>query len=311
MTKLWLDTDIGTDCDDSVCLAYLLAQRDCALLGISTVGMASSERAAIVEVICRQFGRDDIPIVAGADRPLFETPYWTGHHLHQASVLERWPASRTYPPNRALPLMREAIEANPGEVVMLTIGPLSNLALLAAAEPELVQQLAGVWSMGGYFTDPADPPQAECNIMLDPVAAGIAFQHQLPDHRLLSLNYTRGKRLDRDQVRTCFGADAFAPVLECCDPAAGDKTKSGSGLHDPLTAAAIFHPQWFQWRRGHIGCHLYDHDLRHGHKLADDKVTGATWFKPDQAGPHQLVTDGDAQVAIDHIIKTVRPVGPR
>lgn len=51
--KVFLDTDIGTDSDDALCLAYLLRQPACELVGVSTVGERSDERARLVDTICR------------------------------------------------------------------------------------------------------------------------------------------------------------------------------------------------------------------------------------------------------------------
>ena len=65
MTKILLDTDIGTDVDDAVALAYLLAQPECELLGITTVTGQAVERAKLCSVLCHAAGRPDIPIYPG------------------------------------------------------------------------------------------------------------------------------------------------------------------------------------------------------------------------------------------------------
>ena len=69
MTKILLDTDIGTDVDDAVCLAYLLSHPDCELLGITTVTGEAEKRASLASVLCQVAGRD-IPIYPGAELPL-------------------------------------------------------------------------------------------------------------------------------------------------------------------------------------------------------------------------------------------------
>ena len=68
-----LDTDIGNDIDDAVCLAYLLAQPRCELLGITTVTAAPDLRAGLASVLCRNAGRD-VPIYPGAADPLVGPP---------------------------------------------------------------------------------------------------------------------------------------------------------------------------------------------------------------------------------------------
>lgn len=78
MIKILLDTDIGGDIDDAVCLAYLLREPQCELLGITTVCGEPEKRAAVADAICRASGKR-IPIVAGLDStlqpiPLYPTP---------------------------------------------------------------------------------------------------------------------------------------------------------------------------------------------------------------------------------------------
>jgi purine nucleosidase len=67
--KLLLDTDIGSDIDDAVCLAYLLRQPACELLGVTTVSGEPVQRAMIVSALCRAAGLD-VPVLPGADDPL-------------------------------------------------------------------------------------------------------------------------------------------------------------------------------------------------------------------------------------------------
>ena len=67
--KVLLDTDIGSDIDDAVCLAYLLAQPECELLGITTVSGEVEKRAQIASALCRTAGRQ-VPIFPGTADPL-------------------------------------------------------------------------------------------------------------------------------------------------------------------------------------------------------------------------------------------------
>ena len=126
--KVILDTDIGSDIDDAVCLAYLLAQPRCDLLGITTVSGQVVERAKLASAQCTVAGRDDIPILPGIAQPLL------GPQLQpeapQASTLDRWSHRTEFPENEAIEWMRRTIRANPGEVTLLAVGPLTNVATL-------------------------------------------------------------------------------------------------------------------------------------------------------------------------------------
>ncbi|MBM4082680.1 MAG: nucleoside hydrolase, partial [Planctomycetes bacterium] len=68
-TKVILDTDIGSDIDDAVCLAYLLAQPECELLGITTVTGEADKRAMMASALCKVAGKS-VPIFPGVEKPL-------------------------------------------------------------------------------------------------------------------------------------------------------------------------------------------------------------------------------------------------
>ncbi|WP_138372720.1 MULTISPECIES: nucleoside hydrolase [Oscillospiraceae] len=78
MEKILLDTDIGGDIDDAICLAYLLKEPQCDLIGITTVCGEPEKRAAVADAVCRTVGKE-IPIVTGLDStmqpaPVYPTP---------------------------------------------------------------------------------------------------------------------------------------------------------------------------------------------------------------------------------------------
>src|SRR5688572_28764132 len=112
-TKVLLDTDIGSDIDDAVCLAYLLAQPDCELLGITTVSGEPIQRAMIASAVCTLAGQQ-IPIYPGAADPLLVPQRQT--RAQQASALGRWPHELEFPRGQAIEFLRQTIRAHPGEV---------------------------------------------------------------------------------------------------------------------------------------------------------------------------------------------------
>src|SRR5512134_404586 len=141
MTKVLLDTDIGTDVDDAVALAYLLCHADCELLGITTVTGEAAKRASLASVLCQAAGKD-IPIYPGVDRPM------QGEQrqpiAQQAAALPRWTHQTNFPMNQAVDFLANTIRAYPGEVILLTIGPLTNAGLLFSTYPDVADLLAGL-----------------------------------------------------------------------------------------------------------------------------------------------------------------------
>ena len=126
MEKILLDTDIGGDIDDAICLAYLLKEPKCELAGITTVCGEPEKRAAVADAICRAAGKR-VPIVAGLDTtmqpiPLYPTP-------DGADALKFWPHD-TYEKADAPAFLYRKIKENPHELILIGIGNMTNIATL-------------------------------------------------------------------------------------------------------------------------------------------------------------------------------------
>src|SRR5512138_3421859 len=104
MTKVLLDTDIGTDVDDAVALGYLLAHPECELLGITTVTGQADKRASLASVVCKAAVRD-IPIYPGADRPMQGEQQQLV--AQQAAALPRWPHETEFPHGQAVDFLAQ------------------------------------------------------------------------------------------------------------------------------------------------------------------------------------------------------------
>lgn len=305
--KIFLDTDIGTDSDDAVCLAYLLARPDCELLGITTLGPDSAIRAEITRAICAKLGQPEIPVAAGCDAPILPNPHWYGHRVNQHIVLDAAPEARPACPAEAVELMRSTIRDHRGEVVLLSVGPLSNVALLALTDPECLTMLKAAYSMIGLFPNDVEHPQTECNTMLDPSAAQAVFSRNLPRHTVFGLNVTRGMKLDDEQVNTIFAGDTLKIIRDCCDAWIEAKQSPGTGLHDPFTAACIFDPAFCTYEQGRIGVKLLDHDPKRGKFFDRDKLSGFTYFEKDSDGPHTVAMTRDADRYSRHLHESMAP----
>ena len=253
-TPLLLDTDIGTNIDDALALAYLLREPRCELLGITTVNGDVARRAAIAEVICRAAGREDVPIHRGAERPLGYGPEPQG--VTQYDAVRDRPHRPDRPAGKAAEFMRQTVRGRPpGEVTLLTVGPLTNVALLFALDPEVPAMLNRVVSMAGVFFPHAR--RVETNCRLDPAAAAAvlawpAGPARPAEHTLIGLDVTDGVRLSADEARERFrGRPPLDAVLGIAErawfPRRGDVP-----FHDPLAAMAVFAPGMCDYARGRV-----------------------------------------------------------
>ena len=285
--KLLLDTDIGSDIDDAVCLAYLLRQPACELLGITTVSGEPTKRATIVSALCQAAGKD-VPILPGADDPLIVPQRQP--EVPQADALTRWshaPAS-SYPQGEAVEFLRQTIRQHPGEITLLAIGPLTNIALLFRADPSIPSLLKELILMGGAFDTAPGVPRREWNILLDPHAAEIVYRARPAVHRSIGLDVTLRVTMPAAEVRQRFQTPELAPVLAFA--AGWFKQRKELQFHDPLAAAAIFDDRVCTFARGTVGI-----------DLADSDDCGRTlWTPGDANSPHEIAVGVDAARFFDH-----------
>jgi len=251
-TKVLLDTDIGSDIDDAVCLAYLLAQPECELLGITTVTAQADKRAMLASALCKVAGKE-VPIFPGAEVPLLVPQ--RQRQAPQATALGRWAHDTRFPQGQAVEFMRQTIRQHPGEVVLLTIGPLTNVALLFGVDGEIPSLLKGVVMMCGRFTDRLPGVgRLEWNAICDPHAAAKVYQTHVCLHRSIGLDVTRQVTLAAEQVRQGFQADLLRPVLDFAE--VWFQGKDVITFHDPLAAATMFDARICTFERGTVAVEL-------------------------------------------------------
>jgi purine nucleosidase len=286
-----LDTDIGSDIDDAVALAYLLRQPRCELLGITTVSGEPDKRASIADAVCRAAGRDDIPIHVGVENPLLRTPHQT-EASHYDALGDRWPHRQFGKDNTAVDFLRETIRSRPGEITLLTVGPLTNIALLFALDLELPKLLRSVVAMGGqFFTRPADG-RAEWNILCDPHAAAMVLA--ACPVTAVGLDVTTKCQMRPDECRTRF-AKAGGPLEPVAAMAESWFTHTPKlTFHDPLAAALIFEPKL---------CKTVVSALTV--ELISPNTLGQTLLRSESGPKHRIANSVDADAFFAHYFEII------
>jgi len=272
--KIILDTDIGSDIDDAVCLAYLLANPDCDLLGITTVTGEPEKRAQMASAMCKIAGREDIPIYPGSPEPLLikqQQPL-----APQAAALKKWPGQDHFPRGEAVDFLRRTIRSHPGEITLLGIGPLTNIALLFKTDPEIPALLKALVLMCGIFSNqaPGHGP-LEWNAKLDPHASAIVYQSAVKLHRSVGLDVTTKLEMHADEVRKRFTSKLLEPVLDFSEVWFRHQDKII--FHDPLAAVTLFDEHVCEFERGRVEVDLNSSSL-----------AGYTAWHADDYGPHEV-----------------------
>jgi inosine-uridine nucleoside N-ribohydrolase len=181
-TPILLDCDPGHD--DAIALLLALASPELELLGVTTVaGNQTLEKTTANALRVLEFvGRGDVPVAAGADRPLarelFIAPYVHGESGLDGPVLA---APQGAPVDQhAVDFLAERILGSARPVTLVPVGPLTNIALLLSRYPEAVDNIGRIVIMGGAIAEGNVTPAAEFNIYVDPEAAWRVFHSGLP-----------------------------------------------------------------------------------------------------------------------------------
>jgi purine nucleosidase len=172
--------DVDTGIDDSLALLYAAATDEAEIVAVTCVGgnvdarQVERNTRAVMELA----GRTDVEVALGRERPLLR-PVETTPETHGPQGLghaELPPPSRPLSDRHAADLFIEEARRRPGEITLVTCGPLTNLAVALLREPALPTLLKGWVLMGGAYRHPGNTaPTTEWNIHCDPEAAKIAF----------------------------------------------------------------------------------------------------------------------------------------
>lgn len=276
--KVIFDTDIGSDIDDAVALAFLLAQPRCDLLGITTVSGKPIERAKLVSAICKTAGKD-IPIIPGNEARLNGPTRQP--NVPQASVLPNWQHETEFGNQNAVEFLAETIRQNPHEVVLLAVGPMTNVARLFQEHPDTAQLLKSLHMMIGRFSDTPGLPMSEWNAHCDPAAANVVYSTAAQNHTSIGLDVTHQVVMDSAQVKEHFAHPLLKPVYEMSEVWFSERDELK--FHDPLAAVTIFNESICEYENGTAIV-----------KRTSDRDDGETVWIPDANGPHRVGKTVDA-----------------
>jgi inosine-uridine nucleoside N-ribohydrolase len=230
-------TDIILDCDpghdDAIALMLALASPEVRLLGVTTVsGNQTLDKTTVNAIrVLDHLGRSDVPVVAGAARPLVRERH-VAAEVHGETGLDGPdlpPPARAPEPTHAIDWIAHTLEASTTPVTLVPVGPLTNIALFLARYPELRTKLERVVLMGGAVGEGIVTPAAEFNIWADPEAAHVVFTSGL-DLTMVGLDVTHKALVT--PVHIGYLADAG---------------KAGKLVADLFNFYSLFHGREYGW----------------------------------------------------------------
>ncbi len=267
--RVIFDTDPGVD--DAMALCFAMAHPRIDLVGITTVyGNVTAPQATTNALYLTQLARRNIAVAQGADAPCLKHGEAPPHYIHGADGLGNLP-SRFAPSSAkadtrsAAQFIVETARAQPGQITLVPVGPLTNIAAALALEPQLPLLIKSIVLMGGAVKVGGNvSPVAEANIWNDPHAADAVFTAGF-DLTMVGLDVTyqvvvpvslfekiaaqhkhplTDALLHAVRFYAAFYATRYPDL----------KANPGCFGHDVLAFIALLHPELFSFAQGRLRC---------------------------------------------------------
>ena len=258
--KIILDTDPGVD--DALAILLAISSPEIQLEALTTTqGNVILEKAtrnalSVLELV----HASHIPVARGSVVPLVQ-PLRLSAYVHGESGLgnAQLPEPMAKPvPQHAVDYLIERVLAEPGEISIFPIGPLTNIAMAIRKQPRFAKAVRELVIMGGAILEHGNiTPQAEFNIYVDPHAAYIVFHSGIPI-TLIPLDVTHKCLLLQEHVDRLMKVPSpisrfIRDVIQVYMIYSSDFGYTGCALHDPLTLATIIAPQLLTLKEYHVG----------------------------------------------------------
>jgi len=248
--RIIIDTDPGVD--DALTFLLALASPEIKLEALTTTqGNVTLEKATRNALSILELAQaSHIPVAAGSVLPLVE-PLRASAYVHGESGIgnSKLPEPKTNPVQaHAVDYLIKRVLAEPNEISIFPIGPLTNIAMAIRKEPKFAKAVEELVIMGGAIQEGGNmTPLAEFNIFVDPHAAHIVFHAGIPI-TLIPLDVTHQCLLKQEHVNRLMKINSpisrfVRDVLEVYLPSSQKMGFEGSALHDPLTLATILAPE--------------------------------------------------------------------
>ncbi|TCO32896.1 purine nucleosidase [Kribbella steppae] len=281
---LIFDTDIGSDVDDAMALAQILGTPGLSLHSVTTVYGDTLLRARIA----RRYGvlaDHDIAVHPGQSAPLSgRDVWWPGHEGSLHEGLDRESVAELPAVDHLIATLR----AQPGEIDVIAVGPLTNIAEALRREPHVATWIRHLWIMGGLFP-PGEKP--EHNFKSDAVAARAVLSAGIPT-TVTGLDVTQQVNIDQTGLGLIGAAGALGAALQADIRQWWEFWQQEWNVpHDPVAVLTLSRPDLFTFSEPGIV------------DIADD---GTSTFTPDGAGTMRLAVTVEGSRAAAAIIEAIQ-----
>jgi purine nucleosidase len=254
--RILLDTDMGTDVDDALCLALALASPEIELVAVTTVSGDTQLRARIARRLLDLGGRADVPVFAGETRTRTGTDSFFWHGGEGEGIL----ATGTVDDIEAEPAPRAIgrLLRDHGDLEVVAVGPLTNIAAVLDLDPSLAARISCLTIMGGHlrriaYADHEFAPGVDYNLCSDPEASLRALRAPVPT-RLVTGDVTLQTWIGPDDLARIGAVETpfhraleravrhWTPIQQRVFGGLGARVGDDNVafLHDPLALACVY-----------------------------------------------------------------------
>jgi purine nucleosidase len=302
--KIILDCDPGHD--DAIAMMLALASPELEVLGVTvTYGNVGLERTQQNARVVREIVGSSVPIYAGADRPLVRERIHAAN-VHGISGLEgpHLPTPRRgLEPQHGVHFIIEQVLAHPGQVTLVPVGPLTNIALAMRLEPRIIPAIKQIVLMGGSTDTGNTTPSAEFNIYCDPHAAKVVFNAGVP-LAMFGLNLTHQalalpERVARFRQMGSKTGEFVAQLLEFFRTHHLERYGwQGAPIHDACAVAFVIKPELFKTG-------LYQVDVEANEGLAFGRTICDFWRVTGKAAGCEVALEVDVEGFYDLLVERI------
>jgi inosine-uridine nucleoside N-ribohydrolase len=303
-----IDCDPGHD--DAMALLLALASPELELLGVTTVhGNATLDKTTANALrVLELAGRGDVPVAAGADRPLMREPR-IADHVHGESGLDGPdlpPAAGAPVTAHAVDFLAERLHSAGRPVTLIPTGPLTNIALLLARHPDAARHVDRIVLMGGAIAEGNVTPAAEFNIWVDPEAAARVFASGL-DITMIGLDITHRALMTAEhaeRLRAAGRVGSLVAELWAFYHRFHSRVYDfpGAPVHDALAVAQVIRPDFVRAEHRHVAIECAS-ELCRGRTVVD------LWEVTGGAPNAHVGVDVEANAFLDLLVERIALLG--
>ncbi|GAA1662830.1 nucleoside hydrolase [Fodinicola feengrottensis] len=289
--RLILDTDIGSDVDDALALGVILGSPEVELQAVTTVYGDTGVRARLASRLVKLAGRADSGpvIIPGETQTLSGRPVWWAGH--EGKLFDDLDIEEVETGISAPDYLVQAVAEKPGEIDILAIAPLTNIALALRQDPGFAKNVRRIHMMGGDFA--ASGRRAEHNMKCDVTAAVEVFTSGIPI-TVVGLDITTTLQLDASAVAEIAASGPLGGALE---REIGQwwafHGHEWNNPHDPIAALTVISPSLFETRRADVMI------------APEGDEAGGTWETPSDSGIVEVVSSMDRDEVARAIVRRI------